>query len=687
MGAGVQGGSFSATMAADSRTMQTLLYVRLIGFTAGTLLMLFWMVVILGYRRQRNFERVFFFLCLALFLFYSGSLLALNAQIYYAQPPPLLTTFAWTVLCAGLCFAPAFLVHLHLEYASTRALIFIARGDQSRWKRLILTLVYASVLLIAIRAYSVLVSGQSFDFLHPADSLGRLFGVFLGAFIVLTAVWQFRFATATGHREERRFHLLAGSGLALCSLLVVFLHILNLHLTPPVVSVGTSVLEFLPIPLFAVLIYAVQKYNFLQIGRQTNLMYAVSVTFLALLYLSLVRRVSGFLEPILPPEATASILLFVLVIFVEPIQRTLSRRLRETAQDRMEDVWRLIREIRGKAREGHLQSLIDFIGNRVTEQFALEDAWLEVLEPALKYTLRDNSQRRSTESFSVYQPGLLNAVLSVKPHGAMLSGEVHAALQLLSEQLPTSIDVCRLIEEKLRLERELAERERMAVLGQMAASISHNLKNPLGSIKTILQVQIESRELPENFRNESKMVLEEVNRLSAKLNQLLQFSRPAILGQSAEPKCDANEVLREVTEVLRPEADRRGVSLDHPALDEPLPAAIGPVAIGKEALNDILTNLLVNALDAVSPEGHIQATVLQSDGFCTLTVEDDGPGITPEAQEKILQPFFTTKSQGTGLGLAIVARRVSDVGGQLTWQSPIANGRGTRFQVRLPLVV
>src|SRR5882762_7512046 len=667
--------------------MGALLYIRLIGYTAGTLLMLFWMVVILGYRRQRNFERVFFFLCLSLFLFYGGSLLALNAQIYYVQPPPLLTTFAWTVLSAGLCFTPALLLHLHLEYAAMRGLSVPGKSNSDQSKRLMLAFVYAFVVFFAIWAYPKLVPGQNFDFLLPARTFGPLFGICLGISLGGSAGWQFRFAQATAQLKEKLFHYFAGSGLSLCTLLVVILHVLNWRPSPQVAASLTTTLDFLPIPLFAALMYAVQKYNFLQIGRQTNLMYAISVTFLALLYLSLVRRVSGFLEPILPPEATASILLFVLVIFVEPIQRTLSRRLRETAQDRMEDVWRLIREIRGKAREGHLQSLIDFIGNRVTEQFALEDAWLEVLEPALKYTLRDNSQRRSTESFSVYQPGLLNAVLSVKPHGAMLSGEVHAALQLLSEQLPTSIDVCRLIEEKLRLERELAERERMAVLGQMAASISHNLKNPLGSIKTILQVQIESRELPENFRNESKMVLEEVNRLSAKLNQLLQFSRPAILGQSAEPKCDANEVLREVTEVLRPEADRRGVSLDHPALDEPLPAAIGPVAIGKEALNDILTNLLVNALDAVSPEGHIQATVLQSDGFCTLTVEDDGPGITPEAQEKILQPFFTTKSQGTGLGLAIVARRVSDVGGQLTWQSPIANGRGTRFQVRLPLVV
>jgi len=641
--------------------------------------MLFWMVVILGYRRQRNFERVFFFLCLALFLFYGGSLLALNAQIYYPQPPPLLTAFAWTVLSAGLCIVPALLIHLHLEYASMHGLIVRPKGDPDHWKRLTLTFAYAFVVFFAVRAYPKLISGQDYDFLAPVKSFGRLFApLFMGS-LGASAGWQFRFAKATAHQKEKLFHLFAGSGLSVCALLVLVLHILNLPRGLQITAALTTTLDFLPIPLFAVLIYAVQKYNFLQIGRQTNLMYAISVTFLVLLYLGLVRRVSGSLERILPPEATASILLFVLVVFVEPIQRLLAKRLHETAQHEMDEVRRLISKIREKAREGDLRGFIKFVGDRVKQQFEFEDAWLEVIEPGFTETVRGNSQKEGAEGFSVHQPGLLNAVLCVRPHGAMISGEIRAALELLCEQLPAAFDLCRLIEEKLRLQRELAERERMAALGQMAASISHNLKNPLGSIKTILQVQIESRDLPENFRQESKMVLEEVNRLCSKLNQLLQFSRPAILGQSVEARCDAAEVLREVTEVLRPEADRRGVTLDRPATTEPLPAAIG-----KEALNDILTNLLVNALDAVPPDGQIRVTASQSDGFCILTVEDDGPGIPPDLQEKILQPFFTTKSQGTGLGLAIVARRVAEAKGQLDFQSPARDSRGTRFQVRLP---
>ena len=75
----------------------------------------------------------------------------------------------------------------------------------------------------------------------------------------------------------------------------------------------------------------------------------------------------------------------------------------------------------------------------------------------------------------------------------------------------------------------------------------------------------------------------------------------------------------------------------------------------------------------------------QENGKCSVRVEDDGPGIPAALREKILQPFFTTKSQGTGLGLAIVARRVAEFGGKVDWESPVKDGHGARFQVTLPL--
>src|SRR5439155_16856996 len=95
--------------------------------------------------------------------------------------------------------------------------------------------------------------------------------------------------------------------------------------------------------------------------------------------------------------------------------------------------------------------------------------------------------------------------------------------------------------------------------------------------------------------------------------------------------------------------------------------------------------LVVNALEATPRGGHVIMTADSHDGACILAVTDDGQGIPVALREKILQPFFTTKSQGTGLGLAIVARRVAEFGGKVDWESPVREGRGTRFHVTLPM--
>jgi len=662
--------------------MGSLVYIRLIGCTFGTLLQLFWMVVILGYRRQRNFERVFFFLCLALFLFYGGSLLALNSQIYYRQPPVVLNQFAIAIISIGLCMLPALLMHLHMEYAETRGLL-----KNKRWKLAVLFLFYAACLHLAVRRIPVLVQAPQFNFLVPGSSLGEGFAITLAVALAWCGGWERRFATAAPDKPQRYFHWTL-----LAFFAASFLAVDGLHLGPFLQARTTeafaTAFSLLPILPFSVLIYLVFRHNFLQFGRQKNLLYAISATFLALLYLSLVRRVGTWLEPLLPPEASASILLFVLVIFIEPLQRVLGRQLEETAHQEMDRVQRLTAEIQQEARQGNLRGLVRFVEGRVKEVFELAAVTLALVNQS-KAELRPSSRTPeergasaalSDRVFPLRQGHQLMAVLRAKPHGAALSGETRAALEFLCEQLPGALDLCRLIEEKLRLERELAERERLALVGQMAASISHNLKNPLGSMKTILQVQLENPELPDSMRAETKMVLEEVGRLSTKLNQLLQFSRPAVRGGSAIGSCDARVVVEEVAGLLSHEAERRGVQMQTKVSGESALAAASA-----EAVNDIVSNLVVNALEATPCGGYVIVSAASNDGVCTLAVEDSGPGIPAALREKILRPFFTTKSQGTGLGLAIVARRVAEFGGKVDWESPVRNGRGTRFHVTLPM--
>src|SRR6266481_4721653 len=177
------------------------LYLRLIVLTAGTLLPFFWMVVILGHRRQRNFERLFFFLCLALTCFFGSSLLALNAALFYTSPPEMLLRFAWTFLCLGLWFVPLLIVHLHAKYGSIRELIR-SRKVKIAW----LLFAWLPAVLLATRLLAVLKLQNDFRFESPSAQIGLLFQVWLMTAILTAAYWQQRFTQAAPDDEQRAFH-------------------------------------------------------------------------------------------------------------------------------------------------------------------------------------------------------------------------------------------------------------------------------------------------------------------------------------------------------------------------------------------------------------------------------------------------------------------------------------------------
>src|SRR5262245_4851981 len=243
--------------------MGTLLYIRLIGYTAGSLLMLFWIVVILGYRRQRNFERVFFFLCLALFLFYGGSLLALNAEIYYNRMPPFIAIFSQLLLVLGLGTLPALLLHLHIEYANARALT-PRKPARAAW----MIGAYLPLLSVAFLTRRLVTDGP-FDFSTPINAFGYIYKIWLVAVLVACAWWQRRFLKATAVEAQRQFHIWAAAWLALAALVVFAVHLGGQAMRWPE-GFGTGLALF-PLPAFGALAYFVEKHNFLQIGRQRNL--------------------------------------------------------------------------------------------------------------------------------------------------------------------------------------------------------------------------------------------------------------------------------------------------------------------------------------------------------------------------------------------------------------------------------
>jgi signal transduction histidine kinase len=405
-------------------------------------------------------------------------------------------------------------------------------------------------------------------------------------------------------------------------------------------------------------------------------MYALPVTFLALLYLALVRRVSGWLEPVAPPEATAAVLLFSLIFLFEPLERVIGPALHRRFQEGLGGVQRLTVELQQEARHGNVAHLVSEAERRIRQEYGLAEVRLSIPRDTATKPLEAPGGLGHTAAVPLTKDGNEIGLLEAASTGSYLTGETTAALGFLGEQLPGMIDLARLIEDKLRLERELAERERMASLGQMAANVSHNLRNPLSSMKTVLQVQLEDPDLPVNVRRDSTLVVGEIDRMSAKLTQLLRYAKPSVGGQRVAAVAVANQ-----TAVLfRHDADTRNVRFEFERPTHEIYALAS-----EEALNEILSNLIVNAIEAQVGGGRVRLSLSRYEGRLEIVVEDGGPGISAELRAKIFQPYFTTKPTGTGLGLSIVARRVEEIGGTISCESPVRNGKGTRFRLMLPV--
>lgn len=241
--------------------------------------------------------------------------------------------------------------------------------------------------------------------------------------------------------------------------------------------------------------------------------------------------------------------------------------------------------------------------------------------------------------------------------------------------------------ENSRQHRRLQERDRLAALGQMAAGLAHEVKNPLGAIKGAAQLLGDpSGKLDPQNREFVGIILEEVERLDRVVGSVLDYARPSKGDLGA---VDVNAVVRRTITVLASDpAEQWDIRTD---LAEDLPLARADA----EQLRQVLINLIRNAVQAMAGRGRVfvstrlrparpsLAGTPEQHAFVEISVRDEGPGIAPHVLEKLFVPFFTTKPTGTGLGLAISQRAVEEMGGRIEVHS--RPGTGSTFTVVLPL--
>lgn len=230
------------------------------------------------------------------------------------------------------------------------------------------------------------------------------------------------------------------------------------------------------------------------------------------------------------------------------------------------------------------------------------------------------------------------------------------------------------ITEAARLQRELEQHKKLSAMGEMAAGLAHQLRTPLATA-LLYAANLAKEGLKDADRQRfSERIRERLHYLERMIQEMLMFVRGEAVGEEVFA---LQTVLQELTQIMEPQMAAHGVRFASAV------AAPGlRVRGGRKALSGALLNLLENALQACERGGAVQLEVEARGGQVTLRVRDDGCGIAPEVQERLFEPFFTTRQEGTGLGLAIVRSVIEAHGGEVRVES--TPGTGSTFTVRLP---
>lgn len=697
--------------------MSPLEVLQIVGYSIGAVLPLWMGVQLLSRRRQLSpIERVLFVLALSMCGWHSSNLLiTLHGLFGLGIRGTTLLRAADTVAVISITFAYSFLLHVHLHLwanASNRPL--------TRFERLRLYFSYSPALFLPIAIYKIW-TGNYAPMLQRVSFFVLPMAVWITYVLGFIAVTELLIARKTTNLSEQRImRTLAASFITVG---VVILAALALGLGKGTewglyLNTVANLGSLLPSALLAYYIY---RYRYLELIIEESLIVASFAAVVLTIYLYGIRTIGDWLTANYGVRAgvVEALLILALALAAAPLRSWLEKRFHKLFEREAALYRQIVSRISAHAGQyKELPELLEFVERETTTALGLRRVRIVLItqsaesengaidgdvgksiapqeldpasEPWIEELLRlaagndwaaiEDSQLLDAQGYAIAYPlrrdERISGMLLVDSSLVLLTDDTRSILKILADQVAIAIEDCRLVEANVRLERTLAERERLATLGQMAATVAHEIKNPLSAIKSIAQVMAEDEQVNREYARDLSLIVGETDRLGQSVTQLLSFARREA---PAELPLPADQLVESVVQLVTSVAEKNEIRITSRVNTE---RELGGAAVS--AVRVALSNLLHNALQAMPAGGEIVITHKIERDAIVIFVEDNGPGVSEELRQRIWEPFFTTRQRGTGLGLAIVRKRMQEAGGTARLVAQ-ANGSGATFELRVPL--
>ena len=330
------------------------------------------------------------------------------------------------------------------------------------------------------------------------------------------------------------------------------------------------------------LAYYIYRYRYLEIIIEESLIVVTFATVVLTVYVFGIRTIGDWMTQRygVRPGLVEALLILALALLAAPLRGWLAQRFHKLFEREAALYKEIVARIGSYAGQyKDLSDLLHFVEERTTDALGLRklkivvngseeesESWVnEVLEKSKVsgWEPVEDDPLLNDQGFKLAYPlrreDKVEGLLAVDAASASLTPDARTIIALLADQVAIAIDDSRLFEENLRLERELAERERLASLGRMAATVAHEIKNPLSAIKSIAQVMREDEGLRNEYERDLGLIVGETDRLSQSVTQLLSFARRE---SPATQPLSVDELLRSVVDLFRANAREQGIALD-----------------------------------------------------------------------------------------------------------------------------